>query len=248
MIYNLVKVKYTIINLFGGYGVMKTSLGLTVIILLGILFRTSNTFADADDFDYSVEQGVEQEQVIIKFSDIGPNPQREYCIYTWNDYYEKNDIEMKVNSEGKYNEIIVFTCPDCSLEKNYVEPFLNTKVDGKTGADRIRECGFTHAKFQGAKGIQEIERVLLTDVESTNRNVPQAESNRRPIDPVHWYSEGPYGSLAPVDEAEPFESLDSVSETAAQASSEPGYVAPAEEPGYEKPLGVREAEGRPIGE
>ena len=226
---------------------MKASFTLTAVLLFGLCIIPSISFADSDDFDYSVYEG-NADEVTIEFSNIGPNPQREYCIYTWNDYYEKHDIEIKVNSEGEYNEIIVFSCPDCSLEENYVEPFLNSKVDGKTGADRIRECGFLHAKFQGSKGIQEIERVLLTDVQSTNPNAPQVETARRSIDPVNRFNEGPYRSLDPVDEAEPFESLDSVSETAGQASSEPGYVVPTEEPGYEKPLAVREAEGQVIGE
>jgi len=226
---------------------MKASITLIAVLLFGFCIIPSNSFADSDDFDYSVYEG-NAEEVTIEFSNIGPNPQREYCIYTWNDYYDRHDIEIKVNSEGVYDEIIVFTCPDCSLEEHYVEPFLNSKVDGKTGADRIRECGFLHAKFQGSKGIQEIERVLLTDVKSTNPNAPQVESVRRSIDPVNRFNEGPYRSLDPVDEAEPFESLDSVSETAAQASSEPGYVVPSEEPGYEKPLAVREAEGQVIGE
>lgn len=226
---------------------MKASFKLIAVLLFGLFVIPSVTFADSDDFDYSVYEGA-GEEVTIEFSNIGPDPQREYCIYTWNDYYDRHDIPIKVNSEGKYDEIIVFTCPDCSLEKHYVEPFLNSKVDGKTGADRIRECGFLHAKFQGSKGIQEIERVLLTDVESTNPNAPQVETARRPIDPVNRFNEGPYTSLDPVDEAEPFESLDYVSETAAQASSEPGYVVPTEDPGYEKPLAVREAEGQVIGE
>ena len=226
---------------------MKASLSLIAVLLFGVCLIPATSFADSDDFDSSVYEGA-GEEVTIEFSNLGPNPQREYCIYTWNDYYDRHDIPIKVNSEGVYDEIIVFTCPDCSLEKHYVEPFLNSKVDGKTGADRIRECGFLHAKFQGSKGIQEIERVLLTDVESTNPNAPQVETVRMPIDPVRRFTEGPYSTLDPVNEAEPFESLDSVSETAGQASSEPGYVVPAEEPGYEKPLGVREAEGQVIGE
>ena len=230
---------------------MKASFTLITVLLFGFCIISSVSFADSDDFDYSVYEG-NADEVTIEFSNIGPNPQREYCIYTWNEYYDTHDIEIKVNSEGEYDEIIVFTCPDCSLEEHYVEPFLNSKVDGKTGADRIRECGFIHAKFQGSKGIQEIGRVLLTDVESTNPNAPQVGSSgrsyRRHIDPVRSFSEGPYSSLGPVDEAEPFESLDSVSEPVGQASSEPGYVVPSEEPGYEKPLAVREAEGQVIGE
>ena len=230
---------------------MKASFTLITVLLFGFCIIPTISIADSDDFDYSVYQG-NANQTKITFSNIGPNPQREYCIYTWNEYYDNHDIDIVVNSEGRFHEIIVFTCPDCSLEKHYVEPFLNSKSNGKTGADRIRECGFVHAKFQGSKGIQEVERILLTDVESVNPNVPQGGSNRaarsRSIDPVNSFSEGPYNSLAPVDEAEPFESLDSVSETAGQASSEPGYYPPSEEPGYEKPLGVREAEGQVIGE
>ena len=156
---------------------MKASLSLIAVLLFGVCLIPATSFADSDDFDYSVYEGA-GEEVTIEFSNLGPNPQREYCIYTWNDYYDRHDIPIKVNSEGVYDEIIVFTCPDCSLEKHYVEPFLNSKVDGKTGADRIREGGFLHAKFQGSKGIQEIERVLLTDVESS---LPTGKSKNRDV-------------------------------------------------------------------
>ncbi|MGI9534214.1 MAG: hypothetical protein ACR2NW_04635 [Thermodesulfobacteriota bacterium] len=221
---------------------MKTSFKLITVLLFAFCLFNTSAMADADD---SPE---ELQEADIKFPTLGPNPQREYCMLYWNKYYKENMVDIKVTTEGRYDEIVVFTCPDCSLEEHYVEPFLNTNVDGKTGADKIKECGFVKAKFQGGKGIQEIEKVLLTDVQSVRTNGSDGAYNLGHIDPVNRFGEGPYGSLAPVDEAEPFESLDSVSESVGEASTEPGYIPPSEEPGYEKPLGVREAEGRPIGE
>ena len=85
----------------------------------------------------------------------------------------------------------------------------------------------------------------MTDVQSVRTDDDSGPAPLGPIDPVDRIGEGPYGSLAPVDEAEPFESVGSVSEGVGEVSSEPGYVPPSEEPGYEKPLGVREAEGDP---
>lgn len=220
---------------------MKTSFkSITVLLFAFCLFNTS-ALADADDSPEEIQEAD------IQFPTLGPNPQRMYCMMYWNKYYKDNMINIMVSTEGKYDEVVVFKCPDCSLEEHYVEPFLNTNVDGKTGADRIKECGFIKAKFQGAKGIQEVERLLLTDVQSVRTGGGQ-EASLGHIDPVKRLSESPYSTLAPVDQPEPFESLDSVSEGVGEVSTDPGYTPPSEEPGYEKPLGVREAEGRPIGE
>lgn len=85
--------------------------------------------------------------------------QRIYCVKYWNHYYSKmKKSNIEVSSKGEYDEVVVFSCPDCSLEEHYVEPFLNTEVDGVTGFDRIKECGFTKAVFKGSKGLREIVR------------------------------------------------------------------------------------------
>jgi len=222
---------------------MKTSFKLIIVLLFSFCLFNTNAIADADDSSEEIQEAD------IKFPTVGPNPQRLYCMMYWNKYYEDNMIEINVSTEGKYDEVVVFTCPDCSLEEHYVEPFLNTEIDGKTGADKIKECGFVKAKFQGAKGIQEIERVLLTDVPSVQTGGSPGGSSVGHIDPVYRFGEGSYGALAPVEQAEPFEepfqSLDSVSEGVGEVTSEPSYTPPSDEPGYEKPLGVREAEGEP---
>ncbi|MGH7884853.1 MAG: hypothetical protein ACRENO_04060 [Thermodesulfobacteriota bacterium] len=90
---------------------------------------------------------------------VSPDPQRLYCINYWNEYYKRmKKANITVSTKGEQDEIVVFSCPDCSLEEHYVEPFLNTEVEGITGIDRIRECGFTQAVFKGSKGLREIVR------------------------------------------------------------------------------------------
>lgn len=89
------------------------------------------------------------------------NHQRIYCVEYWNEYYNKmKKADIEVSSRGNYDEVIVFNCPNCSLEEHYVEPFLNTEVDGLTGYDRIKQCGFTKAVFKGSKGLREIEKAV----------------------------------------------------------------------------------------
>ncbi len=103
----------------------------------------------------------EEIEVEVEEDGIGPDPQRLYCVSYWNEYYKRmKKANIKVSSKGEFDEIIVFNCPDCSLEKHYVEPFLNTEIDGLTGLERIRECGFTQAVFKGSKGLREIVRVV----------------------------------------------------------------------------------------
>lgn len=103
-----------------------------------------------------VEPKVGAEEAVEK---ISPDPQRLYCINYWNEYYKRmKKANISVSSKGDQDEIVVFSCPDCSLEEHYVEPFLNTETDGITGIERIRECGFTKAVFKGSKGLREIVR------------------------------------------------------------------------------------------
>ncbi len=90
--------------------------------------------------------------------EANPDPMRSICAYMWNKYYEKEKAEIRVSTRGKYYETVVFTCPNCSLEEHFVNPFLNTEYQGKTGMDRIKECGFTQVVFRGGRGIQEIVR------------------------------------------------------------------------------------------
>lgn len=91
-------------------------------------------------------------------SDIKPDPMRSICAYMWDKYYEKEKADIRVSTRGRYHETVVFTCPNCSLEEHFINPFLNTEYQGKTGIDRIRECGFTQAVFRGGRGIEEVVR------------------------------------------------------------------------------------------
>ncbi|MGB7291472.1 MAG: hypothetical protein WBD99_04790 [Thermodesulfobacteriota bacterium] len=97
-----------------------------------------------------------QEVIKEKMPEIKQDPQRLYCAALWNVYYEKEGFEIKVLTRGMHNEVVVFRCPECSLEKEFVDPFLVSEYQGKTGMDRIRECGFLVAIFKGGRGIQEI--------------------------------------------------------------------------------------------
>jgi len=99
-----------------------------------------------------------QEIIKEEIPEIKPNPQRSYCANLWNFYYEKENFEMVVLARGIYDEVVVFKCPDCSLEKEFVDPFLFSEYEGKTGMDRIKECGFLIAIFKGARGIREVIR------------------------------------------------------------------------------------------
>jgi len=86
------------------------------------------------------------------------NALRSACAYLWDRYYQKEKVEIRVSTRGNYDETVIFTCPDCSLEENFVEPFLNSEYQGKTGMDRIKACGYTQVVFKGARGLQEIVR------------------------------------------------------------------------------------------
>lgn len=117
-----------------------------------MILNGAESVDEANEVEVEIEIEVEEDM-------IGPDPQRSYCVNYWNEYYKKmKKANITVSSKGEFDEIVVFSCPDCSLEKHYVEPFLNTEVDGMTGMDRIRECGFTKAVFKGSKGLREIER------------------------------------------------------------------------------------------
>jgi len=115
--------------------------------------ETETTAAERDRIRKEVQDLLKE-----NFSGIKPNPQRQYCAYLWNVYYEKEGIDMKVLTRGMFDQVVVFKCPECSLEKEVVEPFLHSQYQGKTGMDRIKECGFIAAIFKGGRGIEEIIR------------------------------------------------------------------------------------------
>jgi len=91
-------------------------------------------------------------------SQAKPNALRSSCAYVWDRYYKKERIDIRVSTKGAYDETVVFTCPDCSMEEHFVNPFLNSEYQGETGMDRIKECGFTQVVFKGARGLEEIVR------------------------------------------------------------------------------------------
>jgi len=101
---------------------------------------------------------VKAETQVQKEPLVKPNALRTACAYLWDRHYKKEKVDLKVSTRGNYDETVVFTCPDCSLEEHFVDPFLNSEYQGKTGMDRIKECGFTQAVFKGARGLQEIVR------------------------------------------------------------------------------------------
>jgi len=111
------------------------------------------TQAETYEMTTTQEEPEPQKQPLVK-----PNPLRSVCAYMWDRYYKKEKVEINVSTTGTYDETVVFTCPDCSIEENFVNPFLNTEYKGKTGMDRIKECGFTRAVFKGRKGLQGIVR------------------------------------------------------------------------------------------
>lgn len=138
---------------------------ITIILFFVVAFGiTHDAFPNGtsypDDEYYPMEEDgkMESGDMMTEEDKIGPNPQRMYCKQYWNSYYSERNIDINVTTRGKYDEVVVFSCPECSLEENYVEPFLKSETNGLTGEDRIRACGFIKAIFVGAKGIREIER------------------------------------------------------------------------------------------
>ncbi len=126
-------------------------------LFLPIQFAVLSTysFANGEDPEETVT-----EEVAVEVEDlgpqIGPNPQRIYCADLWNSIYKSENAQINVTTKGQFDEIVVFTCPDCSLEDHYVKPFLHTEYRGLTGLERLHKCGFVQAEFKGARGIQTI--------------------------------------------------------------------------------------------
>jgi RNase P subunit RPR2 len=92
----------------------------------------------------------------VEADDVEPEPQRLYCAEQWTRLYKGQKADITVTTRGQYNEIAVFSCPDCSLDEHYVRPFLETEYRGETGLTRLHECGFTKAVFKGMRGTETI--------------------------------------------------------------------------------------------
>lgn len=128
-----------------------TRLFLAFFILAVFGFITKTHFISAQ------EESIEAEEVLeVIEPEIEPHPQRLYCAQEWTEMYRRQKAEIIVTTRGQYNEIAVFDCPDCSLEENFVTPFLESEYRGKTGMERLYECGFKTAIFEGFRGTQDI--------------------------------------------------------------------------------------------
>ena len=125
------------------------------LLVISIIGGVSKSISKAETYR---ETNTQTKTGTQKEPEIKPDPMRSICAYMWNGYYQKERVEIRVSTRGKYNETVVFTCPNCSLEDHFVNPFLNTEYQGKTGMDRIKECGFTQVIFKGGRGIEEIVR------------------------------------------------------------------------------------------
>ncbi|MEQ9619574.1 MAG: hypothetical protein RIG61_10420 [Deltaproteobacteria bacterium] len=112
---------------------------------------------NADSIPYETAQAETIEEALeVEIVDIEPEAQRLYCAQLWSRLYERQKAEIIVTTRGEYDEVAIFSCPDCSLEEHFVKPFLESEYRGKTGLMRLSECGFHKAIFKGARGLQEI--------------------------------------------------------------------------------------------
>ena len=131
--------------------------------LVVCLFVLPEVAISGGDVEEEVEDTMPELEVVepeIPEIKITENPQRNYCMLQWNEYYKNEGTNIVVSTRGEFDEIVVFSCPDCSLEEHFVDPFLNTRTYGMTGIERIRACGFIKAVFKGSKGIRVVERVI----------------------------------------------------------------------------------------
>jgi len=87
---------------------------------------------------------------------ISPHPLRYSCAKRWNDYYEKENINIKVKSRGNYDQAVQFFCHTCNNAEHFVRPFLKSEYQGMTGFDRIKSCGFEYIIFKGGRGYNEV--------------------------------------------------------------------------------------------
>lgn len=140
-------------------GRMNYSVLLVIALAFGIThhsYANGNIYPDTEHFGEE-DVSVPDKQTELK-QGTKPDPQRLYCKKYWNSYYGEHNIDIKVSTRGEFDEVVVFNCPQCSLEEHFVDPFLDTVSDGYSGRERIQACGFEKAVFIGAKGIREIEK------------------------------------------------------------------------------------------
>jgi hypothetical protein len=122
-----------------------------ILVFAILTFETVMLPVSAQDESIDVEEVLE-----VKEPEIEPDPQRLYCATEWTNLYRRQKTDIRVSTRGQHNEIAVFDCPDCSLEENFVKPFLESEYRGKTGMMRLYECGFKTAVFEGFRGTQDI--------------------------------------------------------------------------------------------
>jgi len=123
------------------------------------------------------EDEVQVELEVVEIEEIEANPQRAYCANLWTRMYERQKTEIRVSTRGKYDEIAVFDCPDCSLKEHFVKPYLESEYRGMNGLRRLHECGFKQAVFEGTRGIQEIVVDVPSVFPDPNRMICVTEWN-----------------------------------------------------------------------
>ena len=134
------------------------------ILILAAVFLYGSGLLDSGADDTGTGPAVNEtgpvktadEALEVDVEEIEPEPQRLYCAEQWTQLYKGQKADIKVTTRGQYNEIALFSCPDCSLDEHYVKPFLESEYRGKTGLMRLHECGFTKAVFKGMRGTEAI--------------------------------------------------------------------------------------------
>ena len=138
-----------------------------LLFVLNLAFLPANVFANGTTYAPEVMQPSEKpsdasaadmKDVMAeeaKVPEVQSDPKRAVCAYKWNSYYAEKNIEIQVTARGKKNESIVFFCHNCSSQEHFVDLFIKGEYQGKTGLERIKECGFTQAIFRG-RGINEV--------------------------------------------------------------------------------------------
>ena len=125
--------------------------------ILALILSTILSFTPFLHEVQAQEETIDVEEVLeVVEPEVEPDPQRLYCAEEWTEMYRRQKVEIKVTTRGQYNEIAVFDCPDCSLEEHFVEPFLEGEYRGKTGMERLYECGYKTAIFEGFRGTKDI--------------------------------------------------------------------------------------------
>lgn len=131
---------------------------IATLVIFALLLSILGGFDKMAKTEGYIEANTQAKMGAQKEPEVKPDPMRSICAYMWDRYYEKEKTVIRVSTRGRYNETVVFTCPICNTMEHFINPFLNTEYQGKTGMDRIKECGFTQVIFKGGRGIEEIVR------------------------------------------------------------------------------------------